>query len=293
MAGDWFPMQLWRSRCPEVVLISSLSGRDRHETLGWLCDLWSWCSSETTDGRIVGVRVADLPSVLGADARFWGAVEAALWLAEDEGGIVIPGWDNWLCESAKKRAKERQKKRNQRSRPRPKLVPQVSPKCPRNVPPTEQNRTEQKREERPTPLPPVPGGEAEESVAAVEFVDLNLWPEFVREWDAAGLPGAGKIQRTPGRVGLLQQRLAADDWRGRWREAVRRAGRSAKCRGLDPTWSSGLRLDTFLKQPDFVVRILEGEFDDAPAGAPAAGGKTKRELELDAVFAEEARRRAG
>ncbi len=141
MAGDWFPMGFWRSRCPEVVLVSSRTRRDRHEVLGWLCDLWSWVSSESADGRVPGVRVSDLPSVIGADAAFWEAVQGVNWLAEDASGIVVPNWEHWLSESAKKRAKERTKKRAQRSQIRPDPVPEVSPKCPRKKGTTLQDNT--------------------------------------------------------------------------------------------------------------------------------------------------------
>lgn len=148
MAGDWFPMGYWRSRCPEVVLISSLTSRDTHEVLGWLCDLWSWVSSESVDGHVRGVRITDLTKVIGADESFWKAVESALWLTEDQHGIVIPNWQHWLSESAKKRARERNKKQKQRSRscpPKcPDSVPKVSPKCPRKRGTTLHNNTDKK-----------------------------------------------------------------------------------------------------------------------------------------------------
>ena len=100
-------------------------------------------------------------------------------------------------------------------------------------------------------------------------VRLEEFAELVAEWDAAKLPGAGQVKRTPRRVGLWQQRLNDAFWRAHWRAAVARAGRCSRCHGADTSWPSGLRLDTFLKDPDMLVRILEGEFDDAPAGKVA------------------------
>jgi hypothetical protein len=124
------------------------------------------------------------------------------------------------------------------------------------------------------PLPPDPaGGGVCADPLGFEIIDTNLWPEFVAAWTAAGLPGAGTVQRTSNRVGWLQQRLAAADWRDRWRDAVARAGRSARCCGRAGGWS--LRLDTFLKDPDILVRVLEGEFDDAPATLPIRPGGGK------------------
>jgi hypothetical protein len=66
-------------------------------------------------------------------------------------------------------------------------------------------------------------------------------------------------------------RLTDEHWRAKWREAVERAGRSGVCRGENPKFlAHGLRMDTFLKDPDMLVRILEGEFDDGPAGKKGA-----------------------
>lgn len=150
---DWFPLQYWRSKCPEIVRVSSKTSRTRHETLGLLCDLWSWASTETETGRIPGVHVVNLPDLVGADAAFWSAVVDAGWLADD-GGIVIPGWDHWLSESAKKRTKDAFRKRNERS----KRVRETSEKRPKSVPKkrdktrtTVQDSTEQKKTETPPP----------------------------------------------------------------------------------------------------------------------------------------------
>lgn len=126
----------------------------------------------------------------------------------------------------------------------------------------------EKKEEK-TPLPPAEPGGNDATQPLVEFVDINQWPALVAAWTAARLPGAGKIQRTNNRVGLLQQRLADDAWRGRWREAVARAGRSRFCRGEDPKFfARGLQLDTFLRDPDMVARILEGQLDDGGNASP-------------------------
>jgi hypothetical protein len=186
MAGDWFPLQYWRSRCPEIVRVSSATGRSRHEVLGWICDFWSWVSTETADGRIPGIRLADLVEILGADAKLWEAFRAVGWIGESpEGGsgaagIVVPGWDAWLCESGKKRMKDAQRKRFERASGGETGPEPASAKRPRNVqkpsaksPPTEQDRTEEKKY---PPNPPQPGGgeggaaPGEETLAAIAEV---------------------------------------------------------------------------------------------------------------------------
>lgn len=93
---------------------------------------------------------------------------------------------------------------------------------------------------------------------------------LVVAWDAARLPGAGKVHDTPTRRGLFEQRQADDYWRRHWRAAVERLGRSGKARGLDPSFRRGVWMTEFLRHPDFVARVLEGEFDDA--GGSAASG---------------------
>ena len=194
MAGDWFPLQYWRSRCPEIVLVGTLTTRDRHQVLGWLCDLWSWVSSESEDGKVKGVFVRDLVAVIGADAELWAAVVRVGWLAEDGAGLVIPHWENWLSESAKKRHKERSKKRKQRAKearkpvPKvspvcPEVVPDLSPKCPPNVPPTGQDITGQKKSKREDPpCPPQSRGEGRDPVPAVVIPPALDTPEFRAAW---------------------------------------------------------------------------------------------------------------
>lgn len=209
MAGDWFPMGFWRSRCPEVVLISSLSGRARHEVLGWLCDLWSWVSSESADGHVLGVSVEDLPSVIGADTRFWEAVVTAQWLADDDAGIVIPGWENWLSESAKKRSKERSKKRAQRSRSRPKSVPKLSPKVSPDCPPeegtTEQDITEQKKEEGKTPPTPDDSRAVVPLVAIPPELDTEEFRAAWGEWKAERRERGTKAYTPRGELAKLRE----------------------------------------------------------------------------------------
>jgi uncharacterized protein YdaU (DUF1376 family) len=148
----------------------------------------------------------------------------------------------------------------------------------------------EKKEEEKTPLPPAKPGVGCAGAVTFEVIDVNLWREFAAAWTAASLPGSGDIQRTGKRVGFLQQRLAADDWRARWRDAIRRAGKSARCRGLVGTWK--LNLDTFLKDPDMLVRILEGEFDDAAVPIRAGGKPTPQEV-VAAKRAERERQKPG
>lgn len=121
-------------------------------------------------------------------------------------------------------------------------------------------------------VPPPPGG-FDPTAAEPDIVRLDEFDALLAEWTAAKLPGHDApqgIQGTSQRRGLWQQRLAAPHWRANWREAVRRAGRSAACRGANPKFmAQGLRIDTFLRDADTLTRILEGNYDDP---APSATG---------------------
>lgn len=201
---DWFPMQYWRSRCPEIVRVSSETARTKHEVLGFVCDFWSWVSSESADGSVRGVFVRDLPDTLGADAQLWSALVAVGWIAEDECGIVVPGWDNWLSESSKKRAKDAQRKKNSRkaaSAKCPKSVRDLSAKRPRSVRDssaksvtTVQDSTGQNRTKDKTPhTPRGAGGAVVESVAVVVPPELDT-DEFRAAW------GKWKAERAAKRI---------------------------------------------------------------------------------------------
>ena len=96
-------------------------------------------------------------------------------------------------------------------------------------------------------------------------------------WVAARLPGwdaAGGIQITPDRRASWQRRFRdRPGWAAEWRGLVARLGRSAKARGEDAKFPRGVRLDDFLRQPDYPARINEGEFDDPRAGPPPKPGR--------------------
>lgn len=125
-----------------------------------------------------------------------------------------------------------------------------------------------------------------------EVIEVARFDEIIEAWKEAGLPGADQVQRTSTRAGWFQQRLAEESWRHRWREAIARAGKSARCMGRCEGWT-GLRIDMFLKTADWVQRILEGEFDDAPAVVATASvsGKTKSQIEGDRLIAEAYRKK--
>lgn len=146
--------------------------------------------------------------------------------------------------------------------------------------------------------PPTPSGggvvaEDDPPEEVVDAVGMVIRPEpfsqLIAAWVAAKLPGWNSpdgIRGNGNRRGAFQQRQRDPYWRDRWRAAVDRLGKSKRARGETPSWPQGIRLDGFLKDPAYIDRALEGEFDDTPGagGQPVAPPRkiTTRE-ELDAA----------
>ena len=130
-------------------------------------------------------------------------------------------------------------------------------------------------------IPPTPsgGGAVVDDGPSEEVVDAAgtmIRPEpfsaLIAAWVAAKLPGWNSpdgIRGNGNRRGAFQQRQRDPHWRNQWRAAVERLGKSKRARGETPSWPQGIRLDGFLKDPAYIDRALEGEFDDSPGGTPA------------------------
>lgn len=147
-------------------------------------------------------------------------------------------------------------------------------------------------------IPPTPSGggvvaEDDPPEEVVDAVGVVIRPEpfsqLIAAWVAAKLPGWNSpdgIRGNGNRRGAFQQRQRDPYWRDRWRAAVERLGKSKRARGETPSWPQGIRLDGFLKDPAYIDRALEGEFDDTPGagGQPVVPPRkiTTRE-ELDAA----------
>jgi hypothetical protein len=114
MAGDWFAIRTCITRIREVVAIAATTGRDRHQVVGLMVDLWGWVNEESADGSIPSVTPDSLVAVIGADLEFWGAVSAAGWLDVTAEGLRIPNFERWNGASAKKRLQAQRRKQNSR-----------------------------------------------------------------------------------------------------------------------------------------------------------------------------------
>lgn len=139
MAGDWIKWCKGLARKREVVVLSSMLDRGRHEIAARLMELWEWLDDNTSESDIddeenVSLILGDKPTAF-VDALLGlpGMAEAMAspevrWLEPRSGGrIVFPNLARHNGTSAKTRAYEQSKKRKQRSRDR-KIDPDTVPK---------------------------------------------------------------------------------------------------------------------------------------------------------------------
>jgi hypothetical protein len=121
MAGDWIQVDQNLTKKREVVTLSRLTSRSRHEVSGLLMDLWGWVSNESCDGHVAHVTVDDLPALAGADRQFWEAVAEVGWIEfHHPDGLSIPRFEKWMSNGAKSRSQDALRKRRSRARQRQK-----------------------------------------------------------------------------------------------------------------------------------------------------------------------------
>lgn len=151
---------------------------------------------------------------------------------------------------------------------------------------------DRKRKPRTADLTPA-AIESAELVDADSTEDVPDFRVFMAEWSAAKLLGyeLGEAQRTPNRVGWWQQRLRTPWWAKNWRAGIDRLAVSEKAKG-NGDFARGVRIDDFLKNPDYLTRILEGEFDDRTPPARAKAAETIAE-KLARKAAEKAKAEGG
>lgn len=116
MAGDWIPRCKGLNRKPEVLAIARATGMTRHTVADLLMDFWEWADSETDNGLLPNLTIAELSQAIpGTDERFWLAVVQAGWLLVGNTGLTIPNFDRWLGRSAKKRLQKNRRQSDWRA----------------------------------------------------------------------------------------------------------------------------------------------------------------------------------
>jgi len=106
----WFKVEHDTPSKPEVLEISRRLNEKVPTTLGRLILVWAWFSRQSCDGRVRGLsadsldQIADMPG-------FTDAMLEVGWLVQDDDGLGIPKFEQWLgsAKEAKRRAERRKK----------------------------------------------------------------------------------------------------------------------------------------------------------------------------------------
>lgn len=127
MAGDYIPMRtdLWdcpevvrilSATCPQVVHGSSERVRKQSEIIGALYRTWSLFDTYTEDGILHGYDSNTLNTMVGIEN--WAEnLQHVGWLTIEPQALVMPGFEKYLSNSAKRRLKDRARKRRDRQEP--------------------------------------------------------------------------------------------------------------------------------------------------------------------------------
>lgn len=99
----------------EVVLLASRLERDRDGMVGLLVRFWSWADGETADGKLPGMTLELIDSIVGCTGFAAALLESDIgWLTRDNGCLELPKYDKHHSRAAKTRAMDAAKKSRQR-----------------------------------------------------------------------------------------------------------------------------------------------------------------------------------
>lgn len=151
MAGDWIPIRRDLDRCREVGIMVEQTGKNVSEVIGELVRFWSWVDGESDDGVLPGATEKTLEITLGLCPQFVRSLSAVKWIQIREDGILIPNFDHWFGQSAKRRLTDAKRKRALRQTTErvsaSAKCPQIVRKMSKKVGTTGQDRTGQNRTE--------------------------------------------------------------------------------------------------------------------------------------------------
>lgn len=233
MAGSWLKLRHDLIDAPEIRRLAKSLGVTKDDVLGKLFRCWSWFDRHSHGGRVADETTELVDEIVGFSG-FAAALVSVGWLAEHQGGIVIPNWDRHNSETAKQRALDASRKAAARDSG---VVSGNEPDTPtRPCPATTVTREEERREE----LPPLPR----------EGFDKQAWQALRKAWNA----GPGKSWKPVNPPPKAVERLADPDWVAMYSEAIDRLKR---CRYFEDP----VTLNQFCG-PEFVLNCLGGSYDE-------------------------------
>ena len=238
MAGSWLKMRHDLIDAPEIRRLSRACSVTRDDVYGKLFRLWSWFDRHSRNGRVPEETGELVDEIVGLSG-FAQALVSVGWLAEDQGGIVIPNWDRHNSETAKQRALDASRKAAARDEQA--ASGNVPDRPPDPCPASTRTRRDETREE----LPPLPR----------EGFEPEVWQRLRRLWNA----GPGKSWKMLNPPPPAVERMAEADWLEAYEAGIAKLGRVR-------FFKTPVSLRQFCSIDDrkgrFLDRLLGGEFDD-------------------------------
>ena len=147
MAGDWIKMRdnLWDD--PRVSSLCDATRQGEATIIGGLYWLWAATDQHSEDGVMVGLTLRSIDRKTGIKG-FGEALVSIGWLAECEGGVTIPRFDEHNGKSAKARAVTAKRVASHRNGNADVTVPSLQDEYGNVTPPLARVREEKRREEK-------------------------------------------------------------------------------------------------------------------------------------------------
>ena len=275
MAEDWIKMRTHLYSDPKVSLMADLvfsadgelaryvsqhnqcdmsitRNVTRNATVGALVAVWGVFRKQgVRNGDDLTVKPCDICAIddIANLPGFGRAMCDVGWCIKTPQGVVFPRFYAEHNVDPREAAARRQREYRERKKD----------SNARNV--TRYDREEKRRDKGSS------GGSCEK-FDAISTVEMQAVAD---EWNMLGLPFGLARKVHDRRRKSLKARLADDDWRANWREALARVKRLKFCRGGgDRGWVA--TFDWFIK-PNTVTEILEGKYDDRQSTAAAGGNR--------------------
>ena len=247
MAGSWLKMRHDLIDAPEIRRLARACGVTRDDVYGKLFRLWSWFDRHSHNGRVAEETGELVDEIVGLSG-FAQALVSVGWLAEDQGGIVIPNWDRHNSETAKQRALDASRKAAARDETT--VSGNVPDRPPDPCPASTRTRREKTREE----LPPLPR----------EGFEQEVWQRLRRQWNA----GPGKAWKMLNPPPPAVDRMGEPDWLQAFEAGI---DKLRKVRFFKTPVSLRQFCSVDERKGRFLDRLLGGEFDDQTATKERGG----------------------
>jgi len=114
MAGEWIPWTKGLTHKREIFAIARTLKIDRRIAACLCMETWEWADSETSDGQVTGITIADLDTIARTPGFGLAMIDVG-WIVETRRGLTFTNWERWNTDSAKNRLRERERKRRKRA----------------------------------------------------------------------------------------------------------------------------------------------------------------------------------